>query len=307
MTAIGAGTTYPDYKPAPFIVSSEVDGVDMVTVVTEGIFSYCGVKVKIDTDRYLGPETATVRAQGEAIGHVTTSGIRLADAVARRRASSHRRFEEGRPRHLRRADGPEQLQVGRTRHRRRRHRRRAGRTCTGRQRRARGTDAGRLRLGDHRHVRQAMARQGRRSRGRGRPHHRRSLRASGRQAARHRRYRHQDEGTALDTRPLFPGGGARHRLGRHADIRPALGLGSVRSEKGASRSDHADGFHDRRTCGLLSTRRGVEADRKADAARSPIVGRTDPGKLRAGAVHRAVHGGRGRIAARRCPPTIRFA
>jgi 6-hydroxynicotinate reductase len=72
VTAIGAGTTYPDYKPAPFIVSSEVDGVDMVTVVTEGIFSYCGVKVKIDTDRHLGPETATVRAQGEAVGHVTT-------------------------------------------------------------------------------------------------------------------------------------------------------------------------------------------------------------------------------------------
>ncbi|WP_024507876.1 hypothetical protein [Bradyrhizobium sp. ARR65] len=73
VTAIGAGTTYPDYKPAPFIVSSEVDGVDMVTVVTEGIFSYCGVKLKIDTDRYLGAETATVRAQGEAVGHVTTS------------------------------------------------------------------------------------------------------------------------------------------------------------------------------------------------------------------------------------------
>ncbi|MGC1443233.1 MAG: 6-hydroxynicotinate reductase, partial [Burkholderiaceae bacterium] len=44
VTAIGAGTTYPDYKPAPFIVSSQLDGVDMVTVVTEGIFSYCGVK-----------------------------------------------------------------------------------------------------------------------------------------------------------------------------------------------------------------------------------------------------------------------
>src|SRR5690606_18732957 len=72
VTAIGAGTTYPDYKPAPFIVSSEIDGVDMVTVVTEGIFSYCGVKVKIDTDRYLGPETAIVRVQGEAVGHVTT-------------------------------------------------------------------------------------------------------------------------------------------------------------------------------------------------------------------------------------------
>lgn len=73
VTAIGAGTTYPDYKPAPFIISSRVDGVDMVTVVTEGIFSYCGVKLKIDTDRYLGAECSTVRAQGEAVGHVTTS------------------------------------------------------------------------------------------------------------------------------------------------------------------------------------------------------------------------------------------
>jgi hypothetical protein len=72
VTAIGAGTTYPDYKPAPFIVSAEVDGVDMVTVVTEGIFSYCGVKIKIDTDRFLGPETNAVRVEGETVGHVTT-------------------------------------------------------------------------------------------------------------------------------------------------------------------------------------------------------------------------------------------
>ncbi|QPC86136.1 6-hydroxynicotinate reductase [Mesorhizobium sp. NBSH29] len=72
VTAIGAGTTYPDYKPAPFIVSQLVEGIDMVTVVTEGIFSYCGVKVKIDTDRHIGPETATVRVRGEAVGHVTT-------------------------------------------------------------------------------------------------------------------------------------------------------------------------------------------------------------------------------------------
>jgi len=73
VTAIGAGTTYPDYKPAPFIVSQDVAGVDMVTVVTEGIFSYCGVKVKIDTDRHIGPERAIVRVDGEAIGHVMTS------------------------------------------------------------------------------------------------------------------------------------------------------------------------------------------------------------------------------------------
>jgi len=73
VTGVGAGTTYPDYKPAPFIVSAEHDGVDTVTVVTEGIFSYCGVKVKIDTDRHLGTETATVRAKGEPVGHVTTA------------------------------------------------------------------------------------------------------------------------------------------------------------------------------------------------------------------------------------------
>jgi len=73
ITGVGATTTYPDYKPAPFIVSSEQDGVDVVTVVTEGIFSYCGVKVKIDTDRHVGPETATVRVGDTAVGHVTTA------------------------------------------------------------------------------------------------------------------------------------------------------------------------------------------------------------------------------------------
>ena len=73
VTANGAGTTYPDYKPAPFIVSQEIDGVDCITVVTEAIFSYCGAKVKIDTDRHIGHEAAIVRSKGEAIGHVMTS------------------------------------------------------------------------------------------------------------------------------------------------------------------------------------------------------------------------------------------
>jgi hypothetical protein len=73
ITGIGSGTTYPDYKPAPFIVSQSFDGADMVTVVTEAIFSYCGVKVKIDTDRPLGPEGAVVRVEGEPVGHVTTA------------------------------------------------------------------------------------------------------------------------------------------------------------------------------------------------------------------------------------------
>ncbi|HMC69106.1 MAG TPA: hypothetical protein VKJ07_08135, partial [Mycobacteriales bacterium] len=73
VTGVGSSTTYPDYKPAPFIVASRAAGVDMVTVVTEGIFSYCSFKVKIDTDRYLGPEQANVRCRGEVVGHVTTA------------------------------------------------------------------------------------------------------------------------------------------------------------------------------------------------------------------------------------------
>jgi 6-hydroxynicotinate reductase len=73
VTGVGAGTTYPDYKPAPFIVASQHDGVDMVTAVTEGIFSYCSFKLKIDTDRYLGPEQGNVRHKGEIVGHVTTA------------------------------------------------------------------------------------------------------------------------------------------------------------------------------------------------------------------------------------------
>ena len=73
VTGVGATTTYPDYKPAPFIVASKARGVDLVTVVTEGIFSYCGLKLKIDTDRFLGPEQSAVRVAGEQIGHVTTA------------------------------------------------------------------------------------------------------------------------------------------------------------------------------------------------------------------------------------------
>ena len=44
VTGAGAGTTYPDFKPAPFIVSSRIDGIDIVTVVTEAIYSYCTLR-----------------------------------------------------------------------------------------------------------------------------------------------------------------------------------------------------------------------------------------------------------------------
>ena len=72
ITAIGAGGTYPDYVPAPYIVSHQRDGVDVVTVVTEAPLSYSGVKLKIDTDLEVGQEGAEVSFEGRTVGMVET-------------------------------------------------------------------------------------------------------------------------------------------------------------------------------------------------------------------------------------------
>lgn len=72
ITAIGAGGTYPDYVPAPYIVSHERNGVEVVTVVTEAPLSYSGLKVKIDTDLEVGPEGAAVSFEGRTVGMVET-------------------------------------------------------------------------------------------------------------------------------------------------------------------------------------------------------------------------------------------
>jgi hypothetical protein len=72
ITGIGAGTTYPDTKPAPFIVRSKLEGIDVVTVVTEAPLSYSGIKVKIDTDKHLGEEGAPVLMGKRKVGHLCT-------------------------------------------------------------------------------------------------------------------------------------------------------------------------------------------------------------------------------------------
>ncbi|NIO03945.1 MAG: 4Fe-4S dicluster domain-containing protein [Proteobacteria bacterium] len=72
ITGIGAGTTYPDYKPAPHIARATVEGVDVVTVVTEAPLSYSGIKVKIDTDRNIGQEGSPVLLRKKKVGHVTS-------------------------------------------------------------------------------------------------------------------------------------------------------------------------------------------------------------------------------------------
>ncbi len=72
ITAVGAGGTYPDYVPAPYIVSHNRAGVDVVTVVTEAPLSYSGVKLKIDTDLDVGREGAEVKFEGRTVGMVET-------------------------------------------------------------------------------------------------------------------------------------------------------------------------------------------------------------------------------------------
>jgi NAD-dependent dihydropyrimidine dehydrogenase PreA subunit len=72
LTGVGAGTTSPCFTPAPYIVQESFDGVDVVTVVSEVPFSYSGLKLKVDTNLYLGEEGARVRREGRPIGMVET-------------------------------------------------------------------------------------------------------------------------------------------------------------------------------------------------------------------------------------------
>jgi len=77
ITGIGAGTTYPDTKPAPYIVQSRLTGIDVVTVVTEAPLSYSGIKVKADTDLNMGNEGAPVLIGKKKVGHLGTEDMVL--------------------------------------------------------------------------------------------------------------------------------------------------------------------------------------------------------------------------------------
>ncbi|WP_288503321.1 4Fe-4S binding protein [Cloacibacillus evryensis] len=72
VSAVGAGAAYPDYKPAPYIVTEKRDDFDVVTVVTEAPVSYSSMMVKIDTNAHIGDEGALVRRSGRVVGIVTT-------------------------------------------------------------------------------------------------------------------------------------------------------------------------------------------------------------------------------------------
>jgi len=72
VTGIGAGTAYPDCRPAPHIVQTMVDGVDVVTAVTEAPFSYSSLRVRVCAEDHIGDETALVFFGDDVVGHVCT-------------------------------------------------------------------------------------------------------------------------------------------------------------------------------------------------------------------------------------------
>ena len=72
VTGIGAGTEYPDPRPAPYIVQGKRGDIEVITVVTEAPLSYSGVKVKIDTNFHIGEEGARIRREGRIVGMIDT-------------------------------------------------------------------------------------------------------------------------------------------------------------------------------------------------------------------------------------------
>ena len=70
----GAGTNlYSNAVPAKFVAQSKVDGVDIVTCVTETVLSFNGARVKVDTDENLGSNGSPIRRDGVIVGYVNTS------------------------------------------------------------------------------------------------------------------------------------------------------------------------------------------------------------------------------------------
>ena len=70
LTGIGAGSGLLS-GAAPYIVQDKVNGVDVVTCVTEAHLSFSGIKVKIDAEKYIGEEGAEIFHKGTKVGIVT--------------------------------------------------------------------------------------------------------------------------------------------------------------------------------------------------------------------------------------------
>ena len=300
VTGIGATTTYPDYKPAPFIVSSQVDGVDMRHRGDRGHLQLLRRQGE-DRHRPLSrPRAGGGARQGRADRPRHHRRVRLADAVARRRAPPDRRLQGGRQRHLRRAA------CACATRKPSRCRSTAARASWCRPASAPivdGTPEERMRVGCGSATIGIFAQQwfGHADEVIVVDDHITGV-LSEHQAGRcldMRPDRHQGPRPQVDARPLLPGRGTRPRLGRHRHHRPA-------------RDHRADSIRKVAWPGLrllMVSTTGEQAawfvldeeltPRRADRPPTIAGGGAHRGELRAGAVHRAVHGRRRRQPARR--------
>ena len=115
VTGIGAGTTYPDYKPAPFIVVSRARRRRHGHRRDRGHLQLLRRQGE-DRHRPLSRTRAGDGArQGRGGRPRHDRRIRLADAVDRRRASPDRRHRRRKARHLRHDAGARQRRGGRAR------------------------------------------------------------------------------------------------------------------------------------------------------------------------------------------------
>jgi 6-hydroxynicotinate reductase len=69
---IGAGTEFPDFLPAPYIVKDKVEGIDVITAVSEVPVSYSSIRVKVDTSIDIGKPGFKVRRKGKEVGMIIT-------------------------------------------------------------------------------------------------------------------------------------------------------------------------------------------------------------------------------------------
>ena len=74
MLGLGAGSNlYSADIPARYIGLDTVDGVEIVTAVTEAVLSFSGAKVKLDTDEEIGPAGSAVKREGKVVGYIAPS------------------------------------------------------------------------------------------------------------------------------------------------------------------------------------------------------------------------------------------
>ncbi len=74
MLGYGAGTNlYSTDVPAKVITSRVVDGVEIVSCVTETVLSFNGARVKIDTDEFIGNNGTPVKRDGMVVGFINTA------------------------------------------------------------------------------------------------------------------------------------------------------------------------------------------------------------------------------------------